>query len=303
MKTIVIAGGSGFLGQSLGRFAQSSGFEVYILSRTQPQNSFDGWIQWDAQTMGPWVNSLSRADVLVNLVGRSVDCVKTPENIDLIWRSRIESTQLLGKAMAQLENRPSVWIQMSTAHIYGDSPTAWCDEYSITGYGLAPDVGRAWEEAHLTHLPVGMRSVILRAGFVLGKDGGAYTRMKQVIRLGLGGRIGSGKQGMSWIHELDINRMIVHMIEDQQMQGVYVVSSPNPLDKDTFMRQLRKSMHMPIALPAPEWLTRLGARLVFKTDPELALYGRYVRSIRLEKEGFEFTYAHLVDAVHALRNG
>jgi len=238
---------------------------------------------------------------LVNLVGRSVDCIKTPDHCDEILRSRIEATRVLGVACRAVASPPPVWVQMATAHIYGDPPSVVCDEDSPFGYGLAPTVGRAWEAAFAEAVLPAQRGVVLRTSFVIGRDrgagGGALARLKTIARLGLGGRVGSGTQGMSWIHELDMNRLFERALTDANMHGAYIATSPNPVSQQEFMRTLRKAMRIPIGLPAAEWMVRLGARYILRTDPELALYGRYVVSKRLHEEGFEFRFGDLGKAL------
>jgi len=257
-------------------------------------------VNWDARTHGDWARELSAADALVNLVGRTVDCVKTPDHRDEILRSRVESTRALGDAMRAAEQPPPVWVQMATAHIYGDPPTIRCDESSPFGCGLAPDVGRAWEQAFTDAKPDATRAVVLRTSFVIGKNGGALARLATLVRFGLGGTVGSGKQGMSWIHERDMNRLFERAIRDDSITGAYIASSPNPASNAEFMRALRKAKRMPIGLPAPAFLVRLGAPLVMRTDPELALYGRYVIPQRLLDEGFEFEFPELQPALDNL---
>ena len=172
-RRVVIAGGSGFLGQSLARHLDHFGFEVVILSRHEPTASGPWRFEvWDARNMGAWASSLDGAAAVVNLVGRSVDCIKTPDHCDEILRSRVDATRVLGQAVAAAHNRPRVWVQMSTAHIYGDPPEAVCDESSSFGYGLAPEVGRAWEKAFAESIPDGVRGVVLRTSFVIGRGGG-----------------------------------------------------------------------------------------------------------------------------------
>ncbi len=211
-RPIVLAGGSGFLGVSLAHHLAGMGKSVVLLSR-QPPRVNGPWrhVCWDARTLGDWRRELDGADGLVNLAGRSVDCIKTPDHQDEILRSRVEATRVLGQALRTLERPPPVWVQMSTAHIYGDPPTLLCDEDSAFGYGLAPFVGRAWEEAFRESVLPGQRQVVLRTSFVIGRDrgvgGGALKTLRLLARLGLGGTVGTGTQGMSWIHELDMNRL------------------------------------------------------------------------------------------------
>ena len=305
-KQIVIAGGSGFLGLSMSVYFASAGADVMVLSRSKPKA--DGpWKHrvWDGRTLGDWAEVMDGADAVVNLAGRTVNCIKTPDHCDEILRSRVESTRVLGQAMRRASSPPPVWVQMSTAHIYGDPPTAVCTEVSAEGFGLAPTVARAWEAAFAESKLPGQRGVIMRTSFVVGRNrgagGGALATLGLIVKLGLGGRVGSGTQGMSWIHETDLNNIFARAIVDRTMSGAYIVSSPNPVPQVDFMRTLRKVIGMPIGLPAFEWMVRIGAPLVLRTDPELALYGRYVIPQRLMNEGFEFEFEELEPALRDLR--
>lgn len=304
-KHVVIAGGSGFLGISLAHHLLSAGFDVTILSRNKPTaKGVWKFVKWDGRTVGDWCQSLNGADAVVNLAGRTVDCVKTPDHCDEILRSRIEATRVLGEAMRSIKSPPPVWVQMSTAHIYGDPPKLICTEESAFGYGLAPDVGRAWEKEFAAAISDGQRGVVLRTSFVVGQDrgagGGALSRLRFLTKLGLGGRVGTGEQGMSWIHEVDMNRIFEKAIVDPAMQGAFIASSPNPVPQLEFMRHLRKAVGMPIGLPATELMVRFGARWLLKTDPELALYGRYVLPQRLTESGFQFDFPNLSYALSDL---
>ncbi|QDT10895.1 TIGR01777 family oxidoreductase [Planctomycetes bacterium K23_9] len=304
-KRIVIAGGSGFLGTSLANYFAAQGAQVVVLSRKRPAVS-GNWETciWDARTCGEWLSRIEGADAVVNLTGRTVDCIKTPDHQDEILRSRVESTRALGLAMQAVDSPPSVWLQMSTAHIYGDPPALVCDEDSATGLGFAPTVGRAWESAFYQSRLPSQRGVVMRTSFVIGRDlgagGGAMSKLALLARLGLGGRVGSGRHGMSWIHQSDLNRLFAHAITDASMSGVYIASSPNPVAQVDFMRALRKFLKMPIGLPAFEWMVRIGAPLLMNTDAELALYGRYVVSKRLRDQGFTFQFSDLNDALREL---
>lgn len=291
---IVIAGGSGFLGTSLARHLTSLGCEVVVLSRSKTEAK-GPWstAMWDARTVDGWEAHLDAASGLVNLTGRSVDCIKTPDHCDEILRSRVESTLALGQAVRRIDNPPPVWVQMSTAHIYGDPPAVVCDEDSAFGYGIAPTVGRAWEAAFDQAAPRSMRRVVLRTSFVIGRGGGALRRLAGLARIGLGGTVGHGRQGMSWLHETDMNRIFERALTDDSMTDAYIATAPKPVSNAEFMKQLRRALRMPVGLPAMGWMVRLGAPLVLRTDPELALYGRYCVPRRLEQEGFTFEYPTL----------
>jgi uncharacterized protein (TIGR01777 family) len=302
---VVIAGGTGFLGLSLATHLTESGWSVVILSRHPPR--IEGpwqYINWDARTLAAWSQALDGAYGLVNLVGRSVDCIKSPDNQDEILRSRTEATRALGLAVRSVQAPPQVWVQMSTAHIYGDPPQVTCTEDSPFGYGLAPFVGRAWESEFEQNVLSTQRGVVLRTSFVIGRDrgagGGALKRLLTLVRFGLGGTVASGTQGMSWIHETDLNRLFERALTNDGMRGAYIASSPNPVAQREFMKTLRRVVGMPIGLPASSWMVRLGAPLLMRTDPELALYGRYVVSKRLQEEAFEFRFPHLEDALRDL---
>jgi NAD dependent epimerase/dehydratase family enzyme len=197
---IIIAGGSGFVGVSLAHCLAARGMTVVLLSRHPPRvNGPWKHVTWDARTLGDWSQELDGALGLVNLTGRSVDCIKTPANQDEILRSRVEATRVLSQALQSISSPPPVWVQMSTAHIYGDPPEVVCMEESPFGVGLAPFVGRAWEDAFQASVLPSQRPVVLRTSFVLGRNrgagSGALGRLRILARFGLGGKIGCGTQG------------------------------------------------------------------------------------------------------------
>jgi hypothetical protein len=278
---------------------------IVILSRHKPKVS-GPWkhVTWDARTLGEWRHELDGAFGLVNLTGRTVDCIKTPDHQDEILRSRVEATRVLGMAVRTIDTPPPVWVQMSTAHIYGDPPTVVCTEDSPFGHGLAPFVARAWEDEFRASVLPAQRGVILRTSFVIGRDRGAgcgaIGRMRTAVRMGFGGKVGSGTQGISWIHETDLNRLFERALVSSSMQGPYIASSPNPVPQADFMRELRGAFGMPLGLPAASWMVRLGVPLFLRTDPELVLYGRYVVSKRLREVPFDFQFPRLRGALSDL---
>jgi uncharacterized protein (TIGR01777 family) len=298
-SSVVIAGGTGFIGSRLANILVCSGSAVKVLTRSKSHAAAGGveYIHWDGKTDGDWVGELEGMAALVNLTGRTVDCVKTPENCDEILRSRVESTRALGRALGSLSDPPKVWVQMSTSHYYGDPASAVCTEESCPGYGLAPFVAKSWERAHSELCPSATRSVVLRTSFVLGKNGGALGRLALLSKIGLGGKVGSGKQGISWIHEDDLTSLICQAISSAKMSGAYIATAPNPVSNSEFMSTLRATLGIPLGLPAAAWMVRIGAPLFMSTDPELALCGRYCIPARLLREGFDFRFPELKGAL------
>lgn len=296
MKKVVIFGGSGFLGLSLADYLETKGFVPILIARHYIDTPYR-LILWDGYSIGSWCSQLEGAEAVVNFAGKSVNCRKTPDNRDLILRSRLEATEAIGEALKRLKKPPKVWVQMSTAHIYGDPPTRRCNENSITGVGLAPEVGKAWEQKFRVMKPDSVRGIVLRTAFVLGASGGAYKELKTLVRLGFGSAIASGKQGMSWIHQRDFNRIVFQAIVNDYYSGVYNVTSPYPCSNAELMKQLRKVLGWPIAIPLPTWALRIGARWILKTDEELAIYGRYVIPEKLLVQGFRFRFPKIQDAL------
>ncbi len=300
---IVVAGGTGFIGRHFAAKAWEAGYRCTLVARHRPADlpAHCDFSAWDGRTaQGDWVERLNGAAAVVNVAGRTVDCIKTPDHCDEILRSRVESVEAIGKALTQVEVPPPVWVQMSTAHIYGDPPALWCDEDSALGYGLAPTVGKAWEAAFRQNKLPQQRGVLLRTSFVIGRSGGAFPTLKRLAKWGLGGRVGHGRQGLSWVHEDDMAALLLRACTLPRMEGTYIVSAPEPVSQQAFMKELRKQLHIPVALPSPAWLTRLGARVIFRTDPELLLYGRYVTSRRLAEEGYQWQYPNLEGALEDL---
>lgn len=299
---IVLAGGSGFIGSALAPRLVEAGYEVTVLTRGESRGAGPvRYRQWDARTAGPWAAELDGAAAIVNLVGRSVDCRKTAANRKVILESRVDSIRALGMACRQLSRPPGVWVQSGTAHIHGDPPgdTLITDD-SPLGTGLAPDVAQAWEAALHEAAPPNCRTVILRISFVLGRNGGALRTLAGLAKWFLGGRTGSGRQWISWIHEADLIAIILRSLSDSSMRGTYLTTAPEPVTNAQFMRELRRALRRPWSPPVPAPIVRLGARMM-RTDPELALLGRRCVPQRLLENGvtFEFPSLHqaLIDLV------
>jgi uncharacterized protein (TIGR01777 family) len=299
---VILAGGTGFIGSALAPVLIEHGYDVTILTRGPARTQGPvRHVTWDAATAGPWSAELEGAAAIVNLVGRTVDCRKTPANRRVILESRVNSVRALGEARRARAHPPTVWVQTATAHIYGDTADEFLDESSPIGQGFAPQVGVAWEQAleQFAPPPAQCRRVILRISFVLGRHGGALRTLSRLARWFLGGATGSGRQYISWIHEADLQAIILRAITSPQMHGVYVVTAPNPVTNAQFMRELRRSVRRPWSPPVPEVMVRLGAWMM-QTDPQLALLGRRCVPTRLLAEGFAFQFPELRAALQDL---
>lgn len=292
---VVLAGGSGSLGQRIADDLASRGDEVVILTRTVRPAGPHRQVQWDGATVGDWAPELAGA-VVVNLAGALVDRRPTPANIDLLTRSRVDPTRALASAAAGLATPPAVWLQAGTLAIYGDAGDAVLDETAPPADGppQMAGVARAWEAA-AAGARAG-RQVILRTGIVLDRDAPAMNRLTGLARLGLGGRIGSGRQWVSWIHIHDFLAVVRRLIDDDAFSGVVHVTGPNPVRNAELMATLRRAVDRPPAPPTPALLARLGAALL-RTDPGLALTGRRCVPGRLLDAGFTFAYPDLAGAL------
>ena len=213
MKTIIIAGGSGFLGQVLESYFSKKEYEIKILTRNPKQ---DNEVFWNAKDLGKWAKHLEHADVLINLTGKSVDCRYNEKNKKLIYSSRIDSTNALGLAINLCENPPKIWINSSTATIYRHSLGKEMDEESgEIGNDFSMNIAKSWEEAFNTIKNPKTRKIIIRTAIVLGKKGGAFIPLKKLTKFGLGGKQASGNQKVSWIHEEDFARAIHFLIDSE----------------------------------------------------------------------------------------
>ena len=301
MARIVIPGGSGFLGRRLARPLVERGDEVVVLTRG-PSGTHDGvrHVHWDAATPGPWVTELDGAHAVVHLTGKRVDCRPTRANRAELVRSRVEPVRLVGRALADVAGPPSVWVQSSTLAIHGEGGDALIDDDTpVSGVGPAQmvQVAMAWERATREATASVDRTVVLRIGVTVGgEDDPATARLAQLVRLGLGGQVGSGRQWFSWIGLEDVVRGFLRAIDDPTMVGTYNLTSPEPVRNDELMAIHRRVQGRSFGLPAPAFLTRLGAPLL-GSDPALALTGRRAVPSRLLAEGFTFHVTDLERAV------
>lgn len=298
MKKIVIAGGTGFLGNCLIDHFSGKNILIIILTRGESRVSGDiHFVKWDGKTLGSWKETLENADVLINLNGKSVDCRYTEENRKLIYSTRLDSTNVLGHAIQQSKNPPELWINAASATIYRHSVDKDMDEYTgEIGTGFSVDVCQKWENVFDSFVTNQTRKVLLRTGIVLGKHGGPLKPLKMLTKLGLGGKHGSGGQYFSWLHESDFVKIIQFLIDHPETNGEYNVTAPNPVPNVRIMGALRSAIGMPFGFPQPKWLLEFGA-LIIGTETELILKSRRVIPKRLIEAGYKFQFDNIEPAM------
>ena len=302
---IVLPGGSGQVGTVLARHFHDAGHDVVVLSRSTDADRPWRVIAWDARALGDWAGELDGADAVINLAGRSVDCRYTPANRRLIKDSRVDATRTVGDAVARCRTPPGVWLQMSTATIYRHTKEKDQDEATGT-LGVAEDepdtwhfsydVAKSWEDAARAADTPGTRQVLLRTAMVMSPDrGGVFEVLSRLARFGLGGRAGSGRQYVSWLHDVDLCRAIDFLIAGDDLAGPVNLAAPNPLPHAEFMRHLRHAWGRRVGLPATKWMIEVAA-VFMRTESELILKSRRVVPGRLADAGFTFDFPAWPDA-------
>jgi uncharacterized protein (TIGR01777 family) len=296
---IVITGGSGQLGQILARHFHAEGIDVATVARhVRPAD----WstIAWDGRHPGEWVKVIDGADVVINLAGRSVNCRYNRTNRLEIIQSRILSTKLVGDAIVRSFHPPTLWMNASSATIYRHALDRPMDEIDGEIGGNTPhmpstwrfsyDVASSWERAFFGVDTPRTRKIALRSSMIMSPDkGGVLDTLLNLVRVGLGGTLGSGKQYMSWIHDADFIHAIEFLIARDKLDGCINITSPGPLPNRDFMAGLRRAYAAPIGLPATAWMLELGA-IALRTETELILKSRRVVPRRLIEAGFSFQF-------------
>ncbi|MFF8538379.1 TIGR01777 family oxidoreductase [Streptomyces sp. NPDC015532] len=294
---VVLPGGTGQVGTILDRALTAAGHEVTVVTR-RPVRAHD--IGWDGVTLGRWAEAIDGCDVVINLAGRSVSCRYTPENLQAMMNSRVDSARVVGEAIAAAARPPRVWLQMSTATVYAHSFDAAHDEATgvIGGseagvpdyWAYSVEIARSWERAQAEAPTPATRKVALRSAMVMSPDrGGVFDVLSRLARLGLGGPVAGGAQYVSWIHEQDFVRAVEFLVARDDLDGPVNLASPGPLPHRDFMRALRTAWGVPVGLPATRWMAELGA-FALRSDTELLFKSRRVVPGRLRAAGFAFAY-------------
>jgi uncharacterized protein (TIGR01777 family) len=305
---IIIPGGSGQVGVLLARAFIADGHEVTVLSR-RPGPAQWRVVPWDGKNLGAWAGEFDGADVVINLAGRSVNCRYNAANRREIMESRVDSTRVVGRAIGAAGHPPRVWLQASTATIYDHRHDAPNDE--ITGlvgvnepgapasWRFSFEVATAWERAAMDAANPGTRKVLMRSAMTMSPDrGGVFDALLGLVRRGLGGTSGDGRQFVSWIHERDFIRAVYWLIE-YELDGAINLASPNPVPNASFMHALRSAWGIRLGLPANRWMLETGAFLM-RTETELVLKSRRVIPTRLVQSGFTFHFLDWPEAAAEL---
>ncbi|HEX8176888.1 MAG TPA: TIGR01777 family oxidoreductase [Pyrinomonadaceae bacterium] len=296
---IIIPGGTGQVGTVLARAFHKDGHEVVVLSRSPGKAPWRSE-SWDAKALGSWAAEFEGADAVINLAGRSVNCRYTPTNRRLIKESRVDSARIVAEAIERATKPPRVWLQMSTATIYAHRYDAPNDEANGIIGGDEPrapdtwrfsiDVATSWERVVDEAALPKTRKVKMRSAIVMNPDSGSpFDLLLKLVRYGLGGRAGDGRQYVSWIHYEDLVRAVYWLIEHDELEGAVNLASPNPLPNAEFMRTLREAWGIGFGLPANRLMLEAGA-LFMRTETELILKSRRVIPGLLPESGFDFRF-------------
>jgi uncharacterized protein (TIGR01777 family) len=310
-KKILIAGGSGFIGQALAaRWGKDN--RVVILSRQSAEGSNNAYgrkllsategyhithWRWDGQRVEPhWAAEIDNCDIVINLAGRSVNCRYTRQNRKEILDSRVNATKVIGEAIRGATVPPKLWINAASATIYRHAQDRPQDEFTgEMGNGFSVEVCQRWEGSFFDQRTPFTRKIAMRTAITLG-EGGVLVPYLNLLACGIGGRQGDGKQMYSWVHIEDIGRAVEWFFDHPELEGVYNVAAPGPVTNQYFMATLRGLTKQKLALPAPAWLLKAGAALI-GTETELVLKSRWVVPTRLEESGFRFQYPRLEEAL------
>lgn len=290
---VAITGASGFIGSALSDYLRAEGHHVVAIGRNRPGERQPD-VAWDPD--GNWIDrsALAAPDAIVNLAGESLAQRWTKEVKQEIRESRVRGTDLIARVAASLDPRPSVMVSGSAIGVYGDRGDEPLTEASSTGSGFLAETGRAWEAAADPAREAGIRVIHPRTGVVLNREGGALERMLPFFSLGLGGRIGSGRQWMSWIALTDVVRALGFLLSSPSLEGPVNLTAPEPERNSDFTRELASALKRPALAIVPAF----GIRLLYgEMGMETVVAGQRVLPGVLTREGFAFRYSRLGDAL------
>ncbi len=291
---ILIAGSSGLIGKALCPALKAAGHTVFPLVRP-PQVAVEGQIAWDPQAGTLDLEKAAGTDAVVNLAGANIAERRWSESWKkVLHSSRIDSTRSLVDAMGKLDPRPRVLVSASAVGYYGNRNDEMLDEESHAGSGFLAKLCVDWEAEAMRAEELGIRTVLLRFGVVLSAKGGALAQMIGPFRLGVGGRLGSGRQWMTWIAMPDAVGMILEAIENQRWRGAYNAVAPEPVTNELFTKALGRVLHRPTIFPAPTFALRTAFG---EMADDMILASQRATPKRATQEGYSYSYPELVPAL------
>jgi len=296
---ILLTGATGFIGRELAKKLDQQGHEIAILTRDPDSARFHMPVHCELYKWNPDNNifprkALAGVEAVINLAGENIaDGRWSKTRKARIMESRVKSVRLLTEAMEKIDKRPRAFVSASAIGFYGDRGDEPLDESSSKGGGFLSNVCRSWENEALKAEKLNIRTVVCRVGMVLGRDGGALDKMSPPFRLGLGGRLGNGRQWMSWIHISDLANLIIHALENPSMKGIYNAVSPNPASNKQFTKTLANVLKRPAPFPVPEFVLKMGLGDL----SELLLGSQKVSADNIIASGFRFGYPDLQQAL------
>jgi uncharacterized protein len=294
---VLISGGSGLVGTALTESLRSEGHTVALLVRPGGAAS-EGDIRWDPSSGFVNLDAMEATDAVVNLNGASIGGGRwTSARKKILCTSRVDSTRFLVDSIAHLKQKPRVFVSASAVGYYGNRDDEILTESSASGNDFLAEVCRDWEAEALRAQSSGIRTVITRFGVILSSNGGALTQMLTPFKLGMGGRLGSGQQWMSWIALDDVVGILRSALSNEQVSGPVNVVAPNPVQNSEFTRVLASVLHRPAIFPAPAFALRLA---IGEMADALLLSSQRVHSERPPSATYAFQYENLEPALHAI---
>ncbi len=292
-RLVAITGSTGLIGTALGQLIEAGGYRVLRISRSR--RGGDGWVYWDPSTGTLSPEALEGVYAVVHLAGESIAAARwTSGKKDAILKSREEGTLLLSRTLAELDRPPEVLVSASAVGYYGHHGDEFITEEGDSGRGFLAEVCQRWEASTHAARAVGIRTVHMRSGLVLSPSGGPLRTLLTLFNLGLGGRIGSGRQYLSWIDLDDHTGMILHAMREHEVRGPLNSTSPNPLTNSAFTNVLGRVLRRPTLLPVPAVALRV---LLGEMGVELLLSGQRVIPEKAIRTGYQFLFPDLEDSL------
>ncbi len=298
MQTLIIAGGSGYLGKILINYFKTE-YKIIIITRAKSTVSNKiQYINWNDN----WQKHLNTESILINFSGKAINCLFTKKNKKLLINSRVNTTIKLNKAITENENPPKLFINASGISIYKETYKTNYDEYNFEYQNdFLGNLSQKWEQAFYQTKTPKTRKVAIRISPVLGKESNAIKSLLPIVKLGLGGKQGNGKQLFPFIHQTDFVRAIKHIIETESLTDSINLIAPISTTNQNFMHIFRKQLGVKIGIPTPAFLLYIS-KYITKVEPELILTSSFANPKKLIDSNFTFEYPDIASALSEIIN-